>query len=954
MSSHSVSQLSVSPSRARTPKLARPSFQLSPIAAVFATVFTGFALLSSGAVHAQQSTQTVEELQAEVARLKEIIAKQALSNAGKTTTENNTSSTNNTAINNPTLPTNNKADAEEPELLGAVTVRSRNRIERLQDVPLSVSVVTGKELDRLQATDIGAISQRVSNVSWNQGNQRTSSLSIRGIGKQGQTEAQDPSVGLIVDGVNYAYNALSSSYDFTDVEAVEVTRGPQGTLLGKNTSVGVINVTTRRPSFTPDANYAVTLGQLDTVQGRFSAGGPIVDGLIAWRGSLSVSKARGDVDNLYNRDFTYTNKDRVSGRAQFLITPSKDFSARFAFDAQPRGGEATNGRVFNTPTPITYSNGSPNTLGTDAKTRLNRRWFNQDPLYTYDNTYLYGAGQGAVSNDAARALVTGSNGATAELNWNLGTHTLTSITAYKDYHFNAVNDEGTPFDINRNSGGFWNDYKQRSQEIRLTSQPGGFVDYQVGLFLLQVDNSSEYQKVWGNDAGAWFASNAQYTTLDKDGAGRYLLQNSLAGLKMAFNSPTGLQKIQNKSSALFSQADWHLSDTLTLTTGLRYTYENRRNKASSFIRDQGNAPELNPVLVNGVQLGGFNSNSAGVLVAGNSVAQLALADRLANKYFGSVISGDAGATYNNLTAAQKAQVAAAKAIRQSQIGVIFNEIDAEPFKGGLPSFVISPSYRINDNLTSYFSWQYGEKAGISQVTNGVSNKVKAEKTNAFELGAKSSLLDGNLILNAALFVMDIKDYQQGVRVLDVYTTNLNNDGQNYYTSATGNVPKVRAQGLEIDGVYTGIQNTSIRFSGAYNDAKFKDFPNSAQPAENGYTGAAAYRSLTGESLPGAAKFTFNIGVDYRLPIFGNKEFHTSVNTQYSSKYNSDNALSSYAVIPARYLTDLAIGVGTKSQSFDVSLVVKNAFNDKTDILRTWNSYTPAVPRWVGVTLSGKL
>src|SRR3954462_1359376 len=86
--------------------------------------------------------------------------------------------------------------------LGKVTVRARNRLEPLQEVPLSISVVTGKELDRLQATEIGAITQRASNVSWNLGNQRTSSLSIRGVGRQGQTEAQDPSVGFVVDGVS--------------------------------------------------------------------------------------------------------------------------------------------------------------------------------------------------------------------------------------------------------------------------------------------------------------------------------------------------------------------------------------------------------------------------------------------------------------------------------------------------------------------------------------------------------------------------------------------------------------------------------------------------------------------------------------------------------------------------------------------------------------------------------
>ncbi|MFZ6872651.1 TonB-dependent receptor [Undibacterium sp. Di27W] len=927
-------------------------FRRSPIASVLA----GAALLASGSLHAADGP-SVAELQAEIARLKEIIARQAISNAPATSTTSATSATSGQAASTAspaTAQAGKTAAPEEVDTLGAVTVRSRNRIERLQDVPLSVSVVTGKELDRLQATDIGAIAQRVSNVSWNQGNQRTSSLSIRGIGKQGQTEAQDPSVGLIVDGVNYAYNALSSSYDFTDVEAVEVTRGPQGTLLGKNTSVGVINVTTRRPSFTPDASYSLTFGQNDTVQGRFSAGGSIIDDLLAWRGTLSVSKGAGDITNLYNKNITYTNKDRVSGRVQFLLTPTKDFSARIAFDAQPRAGETTNGRTINTPTPTTFANGTANTLSTDASTRLARRWFTQLGSYTYQNDYLNGGGQNAVNNDYQRPLITGSNGASAELNWNLGTHTLTSITAYKDYHFNAVNDEGTPFDIYRNAGGFWNDYRQASQELRLTSQPGGKVDYQTGLFFLDVTNSADYRRQWANDAGAWFASASQYSTLDKDGAGRYLLQNSLDGLNMSFNSPAGLQKIRNKSAAAFAQADWHLNDDFTLTTGLRYTYENRTNTASTLLKDYGFAPELNPVAINGVQLGGFSSNSAGVLNAGNTASQLTLADQTANKYFGTTITGAAGSAYNSLSTAQKAQVAAAKALRQSQIGVLFNPVQAEAFKGGLPAFVISPSYKINDNVTGYASWQYGEKAGISQVTNGVSNLVKAEKTSAFEFGLKSALLDNKLILNAALFVMDIKDYQQAVRVLDVYTTNLNNDGTNYYTSATGNVPKVRAQGLEIDGVYSGLPNTLVRFSGAYNDARYKSFTNSAQPSENGYTGAAPYRDVSGQALPGAAKYSFNVGIDYRIPVLGNREFHASTNTLYNSKYNSDNALSDYGWVAAKSITDLAIGIGSRNQSYDLSLVLKNAFNDNTPLLKTWNSFTPAVPRWIGVTLSGKL
>ncbi|RYG09770.1 MAG: hypothetical protein EOO07_23290, partial [Chitinophagaceae bacterium] len=234
-----------------------------------------------------------------------------------------------------------------------------------------------------------------------------------------------------------------------------------------------------------------------------------------------MSKGKGDITNAYNKDQTYTNKDRVSGKVQFLLTPSEDFTARFSFDAQPRAGETTNQRTIYKETPATYADGSINALSTDNKTRLTRRWFTQDANYSYTGNYLNGGGNDEVNNDTQRPLITGSNGATAELNWRLSDFTLTSITAYKDYHFNAVNDEGTPFDVMRNSGGFFNDYKQVSEEIRFSSPTGGFVDYQTGLFFLNVHNDAIYQRVWGNDAGSWFANPTQYTSLDADSNGLY-------------------------------------------------------------------------------------------------------------------------------------------------------------------------------------------------------------------------------------------------------------------------------------------------------------------------------------------------------------------------------------------------------------------------------------------------
>jgi outer membrane receptor protein involved in Fe transport len=874
--------------------------------------------------------------------------------------------------------------ADEPQTLDAVVIRTRDRVEKLQDVPLSVSVVSGKELSKLNALDISQLVQRAGNVQWNFGNQRTSSLSIRGIGKQGQTEAQDPAVGLIVDGVSYAYNALSSSFDFTDIDSLEVARGPQGTLLGKNASIGAINVTTNRPSFTPAAGAKVTLGQLNTVKEEAYITGPVVDGLLAWRGSISASKASGPVTNAYWPDLTYTNTDRLSGRVQFLLTPSDKFSARFEADLTPYGGEYTNSRTIFTTYPATYSNtGQPVALSTTTLGRLQRRWFTQSG-FNVTRDWLNGVPGAGISGpsvniNAGQPLITGSKGASVELDWNLdGGYTVKSITAYKGYHFDAINDDGTPFDVNPESGGFLNNYRQLSQELRLASPVGGFVDWTTGLYVLDVHNTNQYRRSFGSDAGAFNATAAQYSRLDANAAGRLLMLNSLDGLALNFNSPAGYQDIRNRSDAIFGQANWHFTDRLNLTTGLRFTLEDRQNLAYSNVTANGNGAALNPLSVGNVALGGFGTvatktNSAGTittngggLLASDTTTQLQLADQVAKQYFGAAITGSPGAAYNSLTVAQKQQVADAQALRAAQIGVLFAPANATPFHKTLPSFVLSPTYKLNEDQTAYFSIQHGEKSGVAQFTNGVSSPVRPERTTAFELGLKSFLLDHSLILDADIYLMNVIDYQQSTSVIDQYTTSLKNDGNLYYTTSTGNVPQVQSKGVEIDSKWLLSKNLTLRFAGAYTDAKYIDFKNSPLPADwqivSGTPLAAhPFQDLSGRQLPGAAKWTYNLGADYHHPLTlfrTEKDFHANLNVAYSSAFNSDQALSQYAWIGSSYITDLSVGLATLNQSssqFDVSLLVKNLFNDQTPLSRTWSSFTPTnLPRWFGVVFTGKL
>ena len=219
------------------------------------------------------------------------------------------------------------------------------------------------------------------------------------------------------------------------------------------------------------------------------------------------------------------------------------------------------------------------------------------------------------------------------------------------------------------------------------------------------------------------------------------------------------------------------------------------------------------------------------------------------------------------------------------------------------------------------------------------------------------LLDGNLVLNTDYFLSDIENYQQGVRVVDAYTTALNAAAgltDIAYTTATGNVPKVRAKGLEVDGIYAGIPHTQLRFAAAYTDARYVEFPNSAQPNENGYAGEPAYRDVSGEMLPGSPRLSGSIGADWRKQAFGDKELHVSANVAYQGKSNSDNALSAYGWIPGGAITDLSIGIGRLNGGFDVSLLAKNVFDEDKPMAATWSGYTPREPRWFGIVVTGEL
>jgi iron complex outermembrane recepter protein len=506
-------------------------------------------------------------------------------------------------------------------------------------------------------------------------------------------------------------------------------------------------------------------------------------------------------------------------------------------------------------------------------------------------------------------------------------------------------------------------YEQVSQEFKVKSSIGSVADYTAGLFAMRTRTNYNTYSNWLQDAGAYYATVPQYASLDADGNGKYLMQNALNG---TFKDT--YEDIRNKTAALYGNITFHVTKAFNVEAGARGTYDNRRDDVYSLLSDEGNGSALNPVSVASaagtLALGGYAVNPTtlalahpntivpvaqavnGVHYAAGTLTQQQLANLVAQQYYNVN-------TYAGLNATQQQQLANAQKLRATQIGTLWNDVQAQTYNKITPTIFFSPSYKFNEEETGYASYQHGEKAGVSQVINGQSLLAPTERTDAYELGLKSNLLHGTLVANVDVYWMNIRNYQQTALVFDPYTTALNNNGTDSYVSATGSAPWVISRGGEFDVAYQGVRNLTVRFSGAWTDAFYKSFPVGAKSPDLGYL-TGPYVSFNGKVLPGAAKFSGDVGGDYRLPVFGNKVAHIGFDTLYRSASNLDTTLSSYSWVPGNSITDANLGFGREDGRFDVSLVVKNLTNNNVPITKTWNSYEPAFARWYGLQVTGKL
>jgi iron complex outermembrane receptor protein len=416
------------------------------------------------------------------------------------------------------------------DTIQTVLVSTRRRVESSQSVPTPMTVLNGDELEANRVYRAQDLQQLLPSTTINYVHARQMSFAVRGLGNNPASDGLEGSVGLYLDNVYLARPGMAA-FDALDIEQLELLRGPQGTLFGKNTTAGVLNISSRKPSRSDESQAEISAGSYGYVQGKLVLNRPVTDSLAA-RVSAYRTQDDGYIRNRYNGD-------RVQGglrqgvRAQALYEPNKDYSLRVIADYNEE--DSNNGTL------VFYNAGPSGKFLAQAALVGGHPVTNpEDRAVNLDSGSHVNVHQGGVSAEANVTLANASR--------------ITSISAWRYWNFVPHNDDGLDVPVTLNVGQSAK-HRQFTQELRWANAPGGAVDTVAGAYYYYQElennaftvNGPLADRFNGNPAGAW---------------------NDVTS-----NSPGTLRV---NSYALFGQGTWHASERWDLTAGVRGTYEDKR------------------------------------------------------------------------------------------------------------------------------------------------------------------------------------------------------------------------------------------------------------------------------------------------------------------------------------------------------------------------------------------
>ncbi|MBB5684265.1 TonB-dependent receptor [Sphingobium boeckii] len=448
-----------------------------------------------------------------------------------------------------------RAESEAPEAAEAdigngniILVTARRRLETAQEVPLAISVIRGDSIEATGNFNIVKLQQLAPTLQVYTTNPRNTSVNIRGLGVPfGLTsDGFEQGVGIYVDDV-YNSRVAAATFDFLDVDQVEVLRGPQGTLYGKNTTAGAINITTNQPTFDFEGRAELTAGNLNYKQAKAAVSGPLSE-TIAARIAVATTTRRGTLYNTRTQRWI-NEQDNLGLRGTLLFKPNDNLSVTLSGDysqQDPEGYGTVYVRVGRTQRALTRQYDGLVAAINAATPGRN---------YAVPSTNPYDRLTDLDSNLNAGNKI---GGASLKVKWDVGPGTFTSISAWRFWDWKPENDRDfTGLSIVAKSQNP-SQQDQYSQEFRYNYESDK-IDVVVGLFGFKQRIDTQGTEQQGADASRWSLTGAQAVD-----------PSILNGL-----TASNTQFLKSDSAALYGQVSYQLTDALTIQPGIRINYDKK-------------------------------------------------------------------------------------------------------------------------------------------------------------------------------------------------------------------------------------------------------------------------------------------------------------------------------------------------------------------------------------------
>ncbi len=655
-----------------------------------------------------------------------------------------------------------QASDDDDRLLTTVTVTAQKRSQNLQDVPITITAIGSQLLRDSGVRDIKDLTLLTSGlVVTSTSSEVSTTARIRGVGTVGDNIGLESSVGVVIDGVYRPRNGVGFG-DLGELERIEVLKGPQGTVFGKNTSAGVINVISKRPDFEGSANIELTGMNFGGYEAAASINGPLVDDTLAGRLYVATRRRDGLYDVSTGGGTRQSNEDAdrdvVLARGQLLFKPSAGASALFIADYARRSENCCGAVQINDgPT-------APLMDAVAADSGVSR------PADPFRRLQFADRSDGQEIRDM---------GVSAELNAETSFGKITSITAWRNFESEIGQDAdySTGDVLWRNlDGPNANEFKQLSEELRFSGESDKF-DWMVGAFYAKEDLDSDLNLRYGADFEIY------YSLVLSAGMAPTLV-NALTGrpAQTAYPAGAGYQdrfEQRSDSFAVFTNDTFHFTERLHGTVGLRYTREQK---------------DLDSVYSNSDNGAGCAASRARYPIIAGALPAAAVAGWY---NFGCATFADP--IYNGVSTSQS--------------------IDESETSG-----TAKLAFDFNDQLMSYMSYARGYKAsgfnldrertpiastGAPSFAFDPDTSFKPETVDSYELGAKFASSNHMLRLNSSLFYQKFEDFQ-----LNTFT------GISFVVVS---IPEVTSRGVDLDLDLAPTDGLVFNAGVTYAETEYGDF-----------------------------------------------------------------------------------------------------------------------------------